>query len=555
MQRIPPFALHGLLCALGAVLFASSHPNPVVHGGAGALGFVALVPVFALCASAPFRTVWLWGALYGALGYGLFCFWLSRFNPYTIYIVAVLYGLMISLVFVALHAVWVLGRRFRFAGMAIVWCAWEFLKTQGFAGFGYGVLGYTQWRFVPLIQCSALGGVWMVSAVCALCAASLCASSVRFWSARRKASSETASRCMQTKKPCKAVLCALLPFMCWLGLFVLALLYGTLVIVVQKRRPVQDFPVALVQGNSSPWKNGVDAYCKEFERLRSLTEQALLEQPQTELVVWPETAFVPPVVYNYYSRRDSARYQLVCSLLSYIDSRDVCFVIGNQHSVDSGGAFPDDYNATLVFDSARGNVIPPKPEVYRKIHLVPFTEHFPYKKQFPRIHEKLLLGDSHFWSAGNEYKVFSCRNMDFATPICFEDTFGSVCRRLAKNGARLFVNVSNDSWAGSDVCQIQHLAMATFRCAENRLPEVRSTASGVTCSIDRTGRVVEFAPSFEATVLCHTVSVPAERPCTLYTRFGDWFGCALLLASLLFFVCRAVSCVCSRCRHSRLNGV
>ena len=39
-------------------------------------------------------------------------------------------------------------------------------------------------------------------------------------------------------------------------------------------------------------------------------------------------------------------------------------------------------------------------ETYHKIHLVPFTEYFPYKKQLPGIYALLMSFDAYLWEPG-----------------------------------------------------------------------------------------------------------------------------------------------------------
>lgn len=91
----------------------------------------------------------------------------------------------------------------------------------------------------------------------------------------------------------------------------------------------------------------------------------------------------------------------------------------------------------------------------------------------------------------NDGKVFN-----FSSPICFEDTFGSDLKKFYKKGARAFVNLSNDAWSKSKRCQVQHLKMAVFRSVENHVPSVRSSASGETCIISSTGKIVARSESF-----------------------------------------------------------
>ncbi|MHB9291783.1 putative Apolipoprotein N-acyltransferase [Hollandina sp. SP2] len=171
--------------------------------------------------------------------------------------------------------------------------------------------------------------------------------------------------------------------------------------------------------------------------------------------------------------------------------------------------------------------------MYRKVHLVPFTEHFPYKQQLPLIYEALLNADTHFWEQGDEATVFTVNGLSFSSPICFEDTFGYLSRDFVRGGAELIVNLSNDAWSNSLPAQMQHLSMALFRAVENRRAMVRSTASGQTCAIDPNGAIIAMAEPFAETQL--TVQVPVITVDSWYTQYGDFLprGCVAAVAILL----------------------
>ena len=82
------------------------------------------------------------------------------------------------------------------------------------------------------------------------------------------------------------------------------------------------------------------------------------------------------------------------------------------------------------------------------------------------------------------------------------------------------------------------LLAAIPRAVENRVPVLRSTASGVTTYIDETGRYEEIVPLYEQGFLVVDVNV-GKPDSTLYNRWGDWFpiACAaglLLLLALSF---------------------
>jgi apolipoprotein N-acyltransferase len=270
-------------------------------------------------------------------------------------------------------------------------------------------------------------------------------------------------------------------------------------------------------------------YRQNYRILKRLSLEALAADPKPDLVVWSETAFVPRIYWHTTYRTDPESYVLVRELLDFLKEQEVPFVLGNDDArrrVSPDGLWEQiDYNAAILYDKGieRG--------IYRKLHLVPFTEGFPYEKQFPWIYQALRNADTHFWEKGEEATVFEIGGVKFSTPICFEDTFGYLSREFVRNGADIIVNLSNDAWSRSLPAQNQHLSMAVFRAVENRRAMVRSTASGQTCGIDPNGKILAMAPPFTEAWL--TVEVPVVTGTSLYTRYGDIWARLFLLAAII----------------------
>ena len=332
--------------------------------------------------------------------------------------------------------------------------------------------------------------------------------------------------------------------MMWCLCVAAALLFGFFI-----QRDYKDLPaarIALIQPNSDPWVGGVEAYKKDFKTLKKLSDQAIADNPNLALVVWPETAFIPRIDWHYRYREDRSIFELVHELLTYINGQPVPFLIGNDDAVrvlnSEGADARHDYNAALLF-RPQENVLPPQPERYRKMHLVPFTEHFPYKKTFPAIYDALVANDTHFWEKGDEPTVFSVNGLNFSVPICFEDTFGYITRRFARHGAKLFVNMSNDAWAKSVACQYQHLSMSVFRAVETRLPMVRATASGQTVAVSPHGKITAMLSPFVEGYICADIPVFTETPHTWYALWGDVLGLIAAIAAGILLILGAVRAI------------
>jgi apolipoprotein N-acyltransferase len=502
------FALNVALLIAATVLFALSHPNALTSRGYPFLAYIAFVPLYVLARRVPLRTSWLWGGVYGVCAYCSFAYWLWSFHPLAIYIIAIAYFLMFLAVFPLLKLADVLFPRRGYIVQWLIWVGFEYLKTLGFNGYSYGIIGYSQWSWVSVIQIASIFGVWGVSALVAFPSCWIAA-------------------CLNSGRSRHVVFLRsnAIPACMWCAAFASALVFGNLSRVDYSG--YNSAKVALIQPNSDPWVGGIAASRRDYETLVRLSDEARAKHPDLSLVVWPETAFVPRIDWHWRYREDPDSFALVSDLLGYLEASNVPFVIGNDDAIVGRNSFGElgrvDYNAALLFRPGV-NVLPPNPDRYRKTRLVPFTEHFPYRKTFPWVYDLLVAHDTHFWERGDELTVFRAGDLLFSTPICFEDTFGYISRDFARKGARAIVNMTNDAWAKNEACQFQHLAMSVFRGVENRLPVVRAAASGQTCYIDPNGEIRAMAKPFEAAWLAVSVPLMPKDLVTPYTRYGDWLG-------------------------------
>ena len=142
-----------------AVLFSLSFPSFLSDWGWFPLAFFALFPVFIVIHRSGWVRVCIYGLLYGWLSYALFNYWLLKFHPLAIFIVPTIYAVFLLILFPFLKLADVLLPDHSFIAQTFIWLGYEFLKTKGFLGYSYGVIGYTQYLFLPLARISALFGV------------------------------------------------------------------------------------------------------------------------------------------------------------------------------------------------------------------------------------------------------------------------------------------------------------------------------------------------------------------------------------------------------------
>jgi apolipoprotein N-acyltransferase len=504
---------------LGALLFAVSFPNLLFINGIPLLGWIAFVPVFWVVHRVSLPASIFFGALYGYAAYGLFNYWLSVFHPLAGLIVGSVYLFYFAVLFPLLKLASILFPRKGYLLQWLLWVAYEYLRTLGFLGYPFGITGYSQWQVLPVIQIASIFGVWGVSALVVFPSAYVAA-------ALKDAGSAQQLRAFLSRERAAGL--------AWVIALAASLGYGVASGIAYSAddpaAPLVRF--ALIQHNTDPWRGGIEDYRQNYETLKRLSLLAVAAEPKPDMVVWSETAFVPRIYWHTVYRDDPESWQLVKELLTFLETQDVPYIIGNvdaRREINANGAWDRvDYNAVMLFEGRENTAL------YRKLHLVPFTEHFPYEKQLPWVYQALKNADTHFWEKGEKATVFSAGGVQFSTPICFEDIFGSLSRDFVRNGAEVIVNLSNDAWSKSIPAQMQHLSMAVFRAVENSRSMVRSTASGQTCAIDPSGRVLAMAEPFTETQL--TAAVPVSTRHTLYTLWGDLWAKLFTAAALIMLI-------------------
>ncbi|MGI8821405.1 MAG: apolipoprotein N-acyltransferase [Chthoniobacterales bacterium] len=291
---------------------------------------------------------------------------------------------------------------------------------------------------------------------------------------------------------------------------------------VQLIQPSASLRVAALQPDiPREQKFNADFAAATFEKFTQLSQLALQSRP--DLLLWPESSMPGPVLPGEPS------YDFVMRFAAHAGADLLLGVIDLDEK--------DAYNAALLVSDAGKRV-----QLYRKMHLVPFGEYVPGRHTIPGIGAIVGAQVPEDFGIGIEHTVFQLTRPEVkvAPLICFEDTIGELTRQFVLRGANLLANVTNDGWFQRSAGSQQHLDNAVFRCVETRLPMVRSANTGVTCFINRFGRITdvlhdENGSQFTEGFKVADVAVPVNQPLTFYVRHGEWFAdlCAVATALLL----------------------
>ncbi len=352
--------------------------------------------------------------------------------------------------------------------LSFSFAALEVFLSLGPLAFPWIELGYSQWKFLPVVQITSLIGVVGLSFLIFLCGQLL------FQGIREK-----------------RLLYIFLGILC----FFIPAAYGA---VRLREKPSQKtLSAALIQTNDSEsLKWSTRAFKSSLVELNDLILKASQSHP--DLIILPETAVAG------YLNRDPVLQDLV---RKWAQRTRTYLMVGTL--LDKDGS-PE--NALVLV----------KPDgfwrqKYIKVRLVPFGEYVPgfferFKNFFP-----VLRGLVNF-KAGKKFNVLNFPEGKFGAMICFESSFGWISRKFTKNGAKFLVVSSNDAWFEGTPAQQIHASMAVFRAVENKRSFIQVGNTGISCSVDPFGKILVWQrPETKAVVL---TKIPLESGLTVYDLIG-----------------------------------
>jgi len=382
----------------------------------------------------------------------------------------------------------------------VAWVALEIARGRLLTGFPWGLLGYSQYRDIPLLQTAAWGGIYAVSFLVLAANAGLALLLLRPATPRQRLGGAAL-------------------------VFIVALAHagGALALQGEEPRPQGEaIPVAAIQANVAQdrkWSPG-----NESEILGDLTRLSR-QAAGARLIVWPESSspfsFRSPVragADGFVVESNDAYASMVADLAR---SLGATLIIGSVDYAAGNGALRA-FNSAFVV-APDGSI----PASYDKVHLVPFGEYVPLHGLLFFV-DRLVQGAIADFSPGRRLVPLPTPVGGAATFICYEAVFPELVRRLARDDAAFLVNITNDAWFGNSAAPRQHLAMAAVRAAENRRFMVRAANTGISAIVDPFGRIVSRTPLLQSAVLRGVIRPRADR--TPYARCGDLFawGCAIL---------------------------
>ncbi len=514
MSHMPPW----FLCLLAGIGYALSVSNLLDGFPWGVFAWIALLPLHLALTGVTAGQALLRGWLAGCVAFTGTMYWVvNAMHLYGNVPLAISIAIMLLLavylgLYVGLYAwgfTWLERRRTNMAWIAApcLWVSLEYVRTYALSGLPWGLLGYSQWPWLSIIQIANITGVYGVSFLIVLV-------NVSVFLLLRWAVAQQPHRSALRQPWVPLAVTAATVLAVWL--------YG----LSQLTPPVSEhLTIGVVQANIDQARKWDAAY--RMETLAQYDRLTKTVGPDADLILWPEAA--TPFVFE----QEPGYQSRVVDIMK--DAR-APLVFGSPAIRRHTDGTLSLLNSAYVLNRS-GDVA----GRYDKQHLVPFGEYIPLKPMLFFL-DKLVVGIGDF-QPGPAPVLLSIpygaarRQARFGVAICYEVIFPDLVRRLADQGANFLVTITNDAWFGNTVAPYQHFVMVVFRAVENRLSFARAANTGISGFIDPTGHILAATPVFTERAV--TGAIPLRGPSTVYTRFGDVFAlaCVILTALVMGLAC------------------
>ena len=271
--------------------------------------------------------------------------------------------------------------------------------------------------------------------------------------------------------------------------------------------------VSLIQGNipqKDKWRPYL--FTPTLDMYRNLTRQNW----DSDLIIWPETA-IPGYLHRVQPFLDDLKKE------AEQNSSDVLL-----------GLFIRDDEKRRYYNS----VISISDGEYRKRHLVPLGEYYPFRSLISFFSRWIRIPMSDVDFGPPEQSLVTAAGQKLGISICFEDVFDRDVRQSLPE-ASMLVNVSNDAWFEDSSEPWQHNQKARMRALESGRYMLRSTNTGVSSIISPQGDVLAMSPQFTRHVL--TAEVQGMKGRTPYVFWGNYplVSLTLIVLAALYWKTRA----------------
>lgn len=402
------------------------------------------------------------------------------------------------------------NERFRLIIFPGVWLFFDFISNFGFIAFPWNFLGYSQYPLVSYIQTASIAGVYAVTFAVLF-------SNIVFTDLMIK---RTMFSNLKSKVLIISVLKKIRPV---IVLNCVIILFGIVRLnMPQENTSPKKMKFAIVQNCQNPWDNWIRYRYQYLNDHLNFSQRIIDENPDTDMIVWSESATLEPISYQLRHGQHSKFVQMISD---YARQQSKYILTGEIGKERPSVGKTEWYNSACLI-SPDGTLA----GYHYKTHLAPVGEWFPYAKWFPSFQEYLYSMGSSDFTPGKSMTIMKAGNYSFFTAICYESIFSGINRRFPEAGADFVIVITNDGWSDSYQGHYQHFSSSVFRAVETGLWYVRAGNSGKSALINPEGRITAEMPILKRGSFAASADFSENRK-TFYSKFGD------SLLFLYFFVC------------------
>ncbi len=303
----------------------------------------------------------------------------------------------------------------------------------------------------------------------------------------------------------------------------LAVGVGGMIRLSGPRVKAESFHVAVIQ----PYVRSVDKadHTKRSDilaRYDRMIDQVTQSSADIDLVVLPETAV-----------RGVVRYEddLTEWVKAVILRTRLPFLFGSLDQSEDGEEL---FNVAVMITPY--NTV----AFYRRQYLMPIAEYTPEVWPVTGIF-RWLSRNIPTITPGSETTVFElATGPRLGTMICYEDVLPNLANRYAGHDVDLLIAPINTERFRQSSQPRQHVRRAQLTAIATGLPMVRCTNSGISCTIDRRGRVSQRITDTKGKVVlvegARVMKVLLDNRATIYRWAGDWLAAGIYVGGILFLI-------------------
>ena len=236
-----------------------------------------------------------------------------------------------------------------------------------------------------------------------------------------------------------------------------------------------------------------------------------------DFILWPESAF------PYFINLQSSQGKNIAGYWAKYFNTPLALAASRINKNKAANSF-------FIFDKT-GKLTQ---EPYDKMKLMAFGEYLPGEEWLP-LKKWLAYYHSSFQKGSGKNKIQNLEDLKLGMQICYEGLFDRLTTDLAKEGANILVNVTNDSWYGHWQEPYQHLYMTLARAVEVRRPMVRGTLTGLSAVISAKGRIDRISTMNQPSSWLQEIPYIQNPRQTLFTKGGFYINTVFLW--LLWVLC------------------